>query len=255
MIDAACCADANKWFDNDKIREVRDDGVSLGKIRLEAATGQNFSPHVDIPEPDGIMERARQLVLHLAQEHPAGRWEQFLTTDGAGLRWAESVIVSVSRTNIAGIWVAFFQGCQQQSCGQGISHGSTTAARLAKHQELNRVVLFSGPRDQFDSWHGFPSATPTERYFAFTHVEDGGWPDHYARSWSMLGLGEHGDLEDVTQLPAPYNGSRTLISTADVGGDAGVAHTTVVPGGSSGKDEKGGYIYEDAWRYLFCAPA
>ena len=226
----ACCADANKWFDNEKIREVRDDGVSLGKIRLEAATGQNFSPLVDIPEHDGIMERARQLVLHLAQEHPAGRWEQFITPDGAALRWAESVIVS------------------------GISHGSTTAARLAKHQELNRVVLFSGPRDQFDSWHGFPSATPTERYFAFTHVEDGGWPDHYARSWSMLGLGEHGDLEDVTQLSAPYNGSRTLISTADVGGDAGVAHTTVVPGGSSGKDEKGGYIYEDAWRYLFCAP-
>ena len=65
-------------------RALQNSGVvDMIAIRLEAATGQNFSPHVDIPKPDGIMERARQLVLHLAQEHPAGRWEQFLTPDGA----------------------------------------------------------------------------------------------------------------------------------------------------------------------------
>jgi hypothetical protein len=40
------------------------------------------------------------------------------------------------------------------------------------------------------------------------------------------------------------------VAQADVGGDAGVAHTTVVPGGTGRRDEHGRYIYEDVWRHL-----
>ena len=29
-------------------------------------------------------------------------------------------LLAVSRTIVAGIWVAFFQECQQSSCGQGL---------------------------------------------------------------------------------------------------------------------------------------
>jgi hypothetical protein len=220
---------ANGWFGKLDAKD-RDDGVSLGKIRLEAATGEDHSPLVDIPKPDGMQERARQFVKWLAKEHPAGNWGQFLTNDQSDLQW-EKVIVS------------------------GISHGSTTAARFAKHQRVARVVMFSGPRDQFESWQGFASATPANRYFGFTHVLDGGWTgDHYCRSWQMLGLAKFGSLVDVDKTPAPFGNSRRLITASDVDNNPNRAHTTVVPGGTAVKDDRGNYIHEAVWRYLFTHP-
>ena len=46
------------------------------------------------------------------------------TTASIGTLDLDATWVHVSRTIIAGIWVAFFQECQQQSCGQG--SGRTT---------------------------------------------------------------------------------------------------------------------------------
>ena len=67
----------------------------------------------------------------------------------------------------------------------------------------------------------------------------------------MLGLEAHGSLHSVDASEPPYANSRTLISSADVGGDANMAHTTVVPGRSAQKDEYGRYIFEPVWRYMF----
>ena len=210
---------ANRWFS--KIdREKRDDGTTLGKVRLEAATGEDYSPLVDIAKPDGLAARSIQFVKWLAENHPEGNWEQFLTDDRSDLLW-DKVILS------------------------GISHGSTTAARFAKHQKVARVVMFSGPRDQYESWHGFPSATPTNCYFGFTHVLDAGWVgDHYCRSWQMLGLAEFGPLVDVDKADPPYGHSRRLITNCDVDNDSGRAHGVVL----SGK------AWDDVWRYLFTHP-
>src|SRR5437763_1335912 len=96
-----------------------------------AATGEDFSDQVNIPKPDGMMERAFQLVKWLAKENPQGRWDYFLAADGKGLNW-EKVIIS------------------------GASHGSTTAARFAKQVRVDRVVMFCGPRDQYETWQGLP---------------------------------------------------------------------------------------------------
>ena len=220
---------ANRWFSKIDAK-ARDDGTTLGKIRLEAATGEDHSPLVTIPKPDGMTERSLQFVKWLAKENPAGKWDQFLTEDQSDLRW-DKVIVS------------------------GISHGSTTSARFAKHQKVARVVMFSGPRDQFESWHGFASATPANRYFGFTHVLDGGWTGHhYCRSWQMLGLAKFGPTINVDKVAAPYGNSRRLITTSDVDNNPRRAHTTVVPGGSAVKNEQGKYIHEAVWRYLFTHP-
>jgi hypothetical protein len=220
---------ANGWFGVLDPQD-RDDGVSLGRIRLEAATGEDHSPLVEIPQPDGIMERSLQFVKWLAREHPQGKWAQFLSADGNGLRW-DRVILS------------------------GISHGSTTAARFAKHQQVDRVVMFSGPRDQFESWQGFPSATPSNRFFGFTHVLDGGWTGHhYCRSWEMLGLHEHGPVVNVDEAAAPWQNSRRLITHSGVYNDPGRAHSAVVPGGSAVKDAAGRYLHEAVWHYLFTHP-
>lgn len=220
---------ANRWFGTLNAQD-RDDGVSLGRIRLEAATGEDHSPLVDIPRPDGMQERALRFLIWLAKENPDGNWGQFLTDDKNGLRW-EKVIVS------------------------GISHGSTTAARFAKHQRVARVVMFSGPRDQFESWQSLPSATPANCFFGFTHVLDDGWKaDHYCRSWQLLGLAKFGPLIDVDNVPAPFGNSRRLITDTDVGKNAGRAHSSSVPGGAAVKNDNGEYLHEAVWRYLFTHP-
>jgi dienelactone hydrolase len=99
------------------------DDFFLAKVRLEAATGQDFSDAVTIPPPDGMMECSLQFVKWLAVKNPQARSEEFLTPDRKALRWDRVIIA-------------------------GASHGSTTAARFAKHQRVDRVVMFSGPRDQ-----------------------------------------------------------------------------------------------------------
>lgn len=221
---------ASGWFGQFGKEPPPADDKFLGKIRLEAATGEDFSDVVNIPKPDGMMERALQFVKWLARENPQARWDYFLTADAKALRW-DRVIVS------------------------GSSHGSTTAARFAKHQRVDRVVMFCGPRDQYETWQGLPSATPANRFFAFSHVLDGGWTGgHYCRSWELLGLHRFGPIVNVDQAAAPYGNTRRLITAADVKGDAKRAHSSVTPGGAAVKDASGKFIHEDVWRYLFNQP-
>ncbi|MCA9141996.1 MAG: hypothetical protein KDB05_04390 [Planctomycetales bacterium] len=221
---------ANKWF-SICCRENPVGEHCRGNIRLEAATGEDFSDEVDIPKPDGMMERAFQFVRWLAKENPQGGWEHFLSEDGKGLRW-EDVIIS------------------------GSSHGSTTAARFAKHQKVSRVVAFCGPRDQYQSWQSLPSATPENRYFGFSHVLDGGWTgDHYCRSWELIGMHKFGPIVNVDKATPPYDNTRRLITDFEVGGDANRAHGSVVPGKSAKMDRATKtYLHEDVWRYLFTHP-
>ena len=220
---------ANKWFGlvpKDKLN----DGTTLGQIRLEAATGEDHSPLVDIPKPDGMAERAFQFVRWLAANHPPGNWGQFLTDDGTGLRW--------DRVTVA-----------------GSSHGSTTAARFAVHRPVDRVVMFCGPRDQYEGWQGFPSATPAERFFGFSHVLDGGWSGHhYCRSWEMLGLNRFGPVVNVDGVKAPFGNTRRLTTDCNVKGDAQKAHGVVVPKNDSPKGPDGKYLHEEVWKYLFTHP-
>ena len=164
---------ANGWFGKFGKEPPPSDDKTLGKIRLEAATGEDFSDLVAIPKPDGMKERAVQFVKWLSHENPQARWDLFLTPDKTDLR-GDRVIVS------------------------GSSHGSTTAARFAIHQKVDRVVMFCGPRDQYETWQGLPSATPADRFFGFSHVLDGGWSgDHYCRSWELLKMHKYGPIVNV----------------------------------------------------------
>ncbi len=221
---------ANGWFGKFGKEPPPADDKHLGKIRLEAATGEDFSDLVEIPKADGMKERARQFVIWLSKKHPTGKWEKFLTPDRKDLRW-DRVVMS------------------------GSSHGSTTSARFAIHQKVDRVVMFCGPRDQYETWQGLPSATPSNRFFGFSHVLDGGWTDdHYCRSWELLGLNKYGPIVDVDAVPAPFQNSRRLITAADVKKDAKRAHSSVTPGKAAIKDAKGNYIHEAVWKYLFLHP-
>ncbi len=220
---------ANKWFSK-VCRETPVGPHCRGNVRLEAATGEDFSDIVEIPKPDGMMERTRQFLLHLQEVNPQGNWKQFLTGDGKGLRW-EDVIVS------------------------GSSHGSTTSARFAKHVKVSRVVCFAGPRDQHQEWQALPSKTPPERYFGFTHVLDSGWTgDHYCRSWELLGMHEFGRIVNVEKTKPPFEHTRRLVTDFDVNGDAKRAHGAVLPGKKAKTNKDGSYAHEAVWRYLYSHP-
>ncbi|MFT5130931.1 MAG: hypothetical protein ACI8W8_004564 [Rhodothermales bacterium] len=213
---------ANRWFS--KIcRETPVDENCRGNVRLEAATGLDFSLDLDLAPADGMVRRAYRFVSWLAKEQPEANWAQFLDTNAQTLHW-DRVIMS------------------------GSSHGSTTSARFAKHQRVARVVALCGPRDQYQAWQRLESATPAERYFGFSHVLDGGWTgNHYCRSWQMLGLHQFGPIVNVDNAKPPYGNTRRLISAVDVKGNAGRAHSAVTPG-------KGKPDYEDVWRYLYTHP-
>ena len=220
---------ANRWFSKVCLEKPVGEHCR-GNMRLEAATGDDFSKDADIQKPDGMMERAYQFVKWLAKENPQGRWDYFLTADGKGLRW-EHVIMA------------------------GSSHGSTTAARFAKHQKVGRVVMLCGPRDQYQVWQSLPSATPANRYFGFSHVLDGGWTgDHYCRSWELIGLHQFGPIVNVDKTKPPFGNSRRLITAWDVKKDAKRAHSSVQPGGASPKNAQGEFVFESVWRYLFTHP-
>lgn len=199
-----------------------------GDVRLEAATGEDFSPLIDIPKPDGLVERSCQFVKWLAEHHPQGKWEYFLTQDGDGLRWEDVILV-------------------------GLSHGSTTAARFAQHKKLDRVLCFSGPRDQDQSWQSGQSATPANRYFMFTGADRGWEGKHYCRSWELLGLHELGPIVDVETTQPPYENTRRLFTSIGKKGDKRI-HNAVAPNDFSFKDENGRFIHEPVWRYMLTHP-
>jgi len=216
---------ARQWF-NKLFREYPISETCRGDMRLEAATGEDFSDAVAIRKPDGMMERVRQFLLWLSKEHPEGKWEQFLTQDRSEVLW-ENVIIS------------------------GSSHGATTSARFAKYKKVARVVMFCGPRDQYQNWQMLPSATPHNRYFGFSHVLDSGWTgDHYCRSWEMMGLNEFGPIVEVEKSHPPYENTRRLVTTADVGNDANRAHGSV----TSLKSKSGEPAFDKVWEYLFTHP-
>jgi hypothetical protein len=221
---------ANGWFGKLYSGQPPEDDLFLSNIRLEAATGRDSSKAVDIPKSDSIMGRSYQFVKWLEKENPEGAWKQFLTRDGKDLQWDKVILA-------------------------GISHGSTTAARMAKEIRVDRVVVFSGPRDNFEVWQKLPSATPENRIFAFSHVLDDGWiGEHYPRSWQLMGLQKFGPIVSVDSSQPPYENTRRLTTAADVKKDHNRAHNCVMPGGSAVKDATGKFIHEDVWRYLFLHP-
>lgn len=221
---------ARGWFSR-CCQETPVDEHCRGNLRLEAATGEDFSDQVEIAKPDGMAERAFQFIRWLSEQHPQGNWQQFIAADGNQLQW-DKVIVA------------------------GASHGSTTAARFAKHQKVARVVAFCGPRDQFQNWQALPSATPENRYFGFSHVLDTGWSgDHYCRSWELLGMHKFGPIVDVDDSSPPYDNTRRLTTNFDVGGNVKRAHSSVTPGFAAFRDpESKEYKHEAVWKYLFTHP-
>lgn len=217
---------AREWF-SQLNSEPKDDKQHLGNIRCEVLTGLDTSKFVQIPLADSMQERAFQFIKYLAKNQPSARWDYFIKSDGSGLNW-EKIIIA------------------------GSSHGATSSARFGIQQKVARVVMFCGPRDQFEDWQALPSATPANRFFGYSHILDGGWTgNHYPRSWLLLGLNQFGPIIDADTTPPPFGHSRRLTTQGDVKNDPAKAHGYVQPNKNSPKDSQGNYLQDEVWKYLF----
>ncbi|MEJ6570554.1 MAG: hypothetical protein QNL01_07260 [Akkermansiaceae bacterium] len=62
-------------------------------------------------------------------------------------------------------------------------------------------------------------------------------------AWLMLGLNQLGPIINVDEAKSPYSNSRRLITSADVGNNAGRAPGASTPGGNSPKGKDGKLLY------------
>jgi hypothetical protein len=134
----------------------------------------------------------------------------------------------------------------------GFSQGAGMAAWAAKKSELQRVCLFAGPWDHLSgttpaSWILEVSATPSDRYYGFTHYDDSlpGGVQYLNLNWQQLGMGMS------TDIPLYSNPSGQKLTTKDSDARcAADAHGCSVTDAATPLENDGTPRYEAAWRYL-----
>lgn len=179
---------------------VRGDPDFYGDARLEAFDGEDHTSEITILRPQSIEERILRALLYLQALHPEGDWAYYLTEDEQEIRWQHVILT-------------------------GISHGASSAPRIAMVRPVFRVVSASGPRDnscQDDrtcqngvvaTWFDEVPETPIERFYALTGVND---DQHFEHLFAMEELGYPGDYDgvDVDNAAPPYGDSHRLKSSS-----------------------------------------
>jgi len=204
---------------------VRDDAAFYGDARLEVFEGVDHTEKyefatVHVTKPDCIEVRVAKGLRYLQGLYPEEDWGYYLNADDS-VRWSD-VIVS------------------------GMSHGASSAARIAMVRTLAGVVSLAGPRDNscgtdpacatgtIASWFSEIPKTPLDRFYAMTGALDAQHPEHLL---AMQKLGYAGQVVDVDTSVPPYNASHRLKSASG-------AHT----------DFCGVAKYQDACNTMFNVP-
>ena len=171
-------------YQNDFNPSTQSDPAFFGAARFEAFDGVDRTPLLTVSRPDCVEVRVARALAHLQGRHPGGDWTFYLRADGQ-VRWSDVIFT-------------------------GHSHGATSAAAYGKLRRLHRAVSLAGPRDTNPvtaTWFALPSATPIDRFYAFTGTEDDQYPDHQK---AMEAMGYVGTLVNVGQAAPPYGGSHRL---------------------------------------------
>ena len=168
-------------------------GDDIEGCRLEAFEGVDHHPFIAIDRANSIEGRVTKMLEHLATAEPAGDWRFFLEGTGGAPedvrpRW-ERIVIS------------------------GISHGASTSGVIGLHRSVARVVMLSGPLDSSQAWLASTSTlTPRDRFYGFTHEDDGQHTGHLA-AFTTLSL--EGAPVDVDVTAPPYAGSHRLVTNAE----------------------------------------
>ncbi|MCK6590317.1 MAG: hypothetical protein HUU21_07210 [Polyangiaceae bacterium] len=185
--------------------------------RLEAFEGVDHHAFIDVKPSDSAEMRITKGLQHVQEKIPQGDWTYFI--DGEKPKWSKIII-------------------------SGISHGASSSAVIGKHRLVHGVVSLSGPLDSGQAWLKKPSITPIDRFFAFTHTDDG---QHAGHLQSFADLGLVGDPAPIDGASPPYGGSHRLVSSAATAD----GHGATQAGGPSPKDGDGAYLYLPVWTYMY----
>ncbi|HMI88068.1 MAG TPA: hypothetical protein VK550_28485 [Polyangiaceae bacterium] len=204
---------------------VREDAAFYGDARLEVFEGVDHTEKfefatVHIGKADSIEGRVAKGLKYLQGLYPEEDWGYYLNADGS-VRWSD-VIVS------------------------GMSHGASSAARIAMVRPLAGAVSLAGPRDNscgtdpacatgtVASWFSEAPKTPLDRFYAMTGAIDAQHPEHLL---AMQKIGYVGQVVDVDAAAPPYSGTHRLkVASGDHTDFCGVAK------------------YRDACNYMFNVP-
>lgn len=199
------------------------------KVRREIIYGIDQSGKIAINHTNSIQNRLVKLLLYLQQHYPEDGWLQYL--DEGTPKW-ESMLVA------------------------GHSQGGGHAAMIAQEHEVTRVILFAAPADTCRAhrtlapWISAPHATPSERYYGFSHVRDKGLAK-IQQAWQLLEMDAYGSIVDVDTHHPPYNGSHQLVTAARPA-RPGKYHGSVVVDHSTPRQDDGSPLFQEAWQYLCC---
>lgn len=197
------------------------------KVRSAIISGVNQLAEVSVTRANSIENRLVKLLRYLHLKQPEQGWSDYV--EGDLPKW-ESIVVA------------------------GHSQGGGHAALIAKKQLVARVILFESPAD-FSKilsmpapWLFGPRATPSDRYFGFTHVEDRGL-ENILQSWQLLGMDAYGPIINVDDELPPYGYSHRLV-TALSPARPGKYHGSVVVDHSTPVLPNRIPAFAKVWQYL-----
>jgi hypothetical protein len=202
------------------------DEACHGNLRLEAFEGVDHSPHIEVKPANAIERRVARLLALLHAQHPAEGWGAYL--DGDRPAWSRIVIA-------------------------GHSHGASSAGLIGKVRQVARVVMLSGPFDNRGGapapWTRLAPATPIDRYFVFSHVNEEQYPQHIV-DWEAMDLGKLGPVVTVDGAAPPYAHAHRLV-TALPPPPGKNPHGVTAAGAASPRAADGRYRLDPVFRYLF----
>ena len=174
------------------------DELAFDHFRQEICYGTNLSSAVSVDTLNSIYTRAVKLLNYLDTTYPSQNWNQYLTNTNS-LNWSKIAT-------------------------GGHSQGAGHAAYFAKFENLDRVLMFSGPNDystffsQPANWLRESGLTPMNRHYAYLSLLDE-VVDFSKQLGNLEGLGLYPLFDtihaDVT-LP-PYGDSHCLYTTQNPG--------------------------------------
>ncbi len=173
------------------------DSMAFNYYRQELCFGTPVSNAVTADTLNSIYTRTLNLLNYLAAEYPAHTWDNYLTSPTT-IDWSKVVI-------------------------GGHSQGSGHAAYIAKHFEVDRVLMFSGPNDYSNvysnsaNWLRALGITPTSQHYIYLSLYDE--VDYGKQFVNATGLGmlDNDDSTHVDNIPPPFGNSKHLYTTQPPG--------------------------------------
>ena len=174
------------------------DSFVFNKYRQEVCYGTPLSNDVDVDTLNSIYTRIVKLINFLNSTYPTQNWNQYL----------------INPTTID--WTKISIG--------GHSQGGGHACYFGKFNNVDRVIMFSGPNDYSNfysnaaNWMHESGITPPERQFAYESSLDEVIDfNNQIVCLKALGLSPLYDTVNVDNLMTPFNNSHILYTTQSPG--------------------------------------